>query len=171
MLPNQSISAPTAHWQGDSSRWYDFLCCSLMFAAVATVFIKYLFPVAFALAYQQPLLTHVQWDFWPLVHFWLGWSLMQRTSYALSAALLITVVEIAVSGLTLAMFFAAVPEWTIWSANWMINEALCAGIFVALWYTAWRRPEIFPNAYQPIPARVVTASQTTAHRRQDRRTG
>ncbi len=153
MAHAESGHAPTFQPEGEPSRWYDFLCYSMMFAAVATVFIKYLFPISFALAYQQPILTHVQWDLWPAVHFWLGWSLMQHKSYALTAALLVTVVEIAFSGLKLAMFFAN-PEWTIWNANWMLNEALCASIFVALWYTAWRRPEIFPNAFMPLPSRV-----------------
>jgi len=146
--------------EGEPSRWYDFLCFSLMFAAVATVFIKYLFPMAFALAYDQALLANVQWDLWPIIHFWLGWSLMQHKPYALNVALLVTVVEIAFSGFRLAMFFAN-PEWTIWNANWMINEALCASIFVALWFTAWSRPEIFPNAFLPLPSRVNAAEVRT----------
>ena len=55
-----------------------FLAHFLFVLAAWTVVVKYLFPVAWALAHGLAPATHVYLDFWPVVHVWLGWALLAR---------------------------------------------------------------------------------------------
>ena len=55
-----------------------FLAHALIVLAAWTVTIKYLFPIAFALAEGVPLATYVYWDLWPVAHVWMAWALLVR---------------------------------------------------------------------------------------------
>lgn len=108
-----------------------FFAHSLFLLAAWTIVIKYLFPLAYALAEGLPPLTHVSLDFWPLAHVAVGWSLLhwQRWTYAL--ALVVSVVEVVIVATKFVLFLSA-PEWTIWRTNWFINKIFVLTLFVAL---------------------------------------
>jgi hypothetical protein len=98
-----------------------FLAHFLIVLAAWTVTIKFLFPIAYALAYGLPLGTHIYWDFWWVVHLWLAWALLHWRPYTYLAAVGVSVAEIAIVVTKVALFLAA-PEWTIWTTNWFINK-------------------------------------------------
>ncbi|MCY0965406.1 hypothetical protein [Parathalassolituus penaei] len=154
MATSHTWQAPAAAPEGKTSHWYDFLGHALILVAVWSVLIKYLFPIAYALNYQLHWYEYVQWDAWPLIHAWLGWSLLTRRPNVLAVALLVAVLELAIIATKLAMFFAA-PEWTIWQTNWMINKVFLFGLFSTILVTAWRAPELFPQAFLPLPSRLA----------------
>jgi hypothetical protein len=108
-----------------------FLAHFLFILAAWTMVIKYLFPMAYALAEGRPLGTYVLLDLWPVVHVWVGWSLLHwnRFTYALA-----TVVSVAEIGIIVAKFalFLGQPEWTIWRTNWFINKMFVLACFVLL---------------------------------------
>ena len=108
-----------------------FLAHFLFLLAAWTVLIKYLFPVAYALAYDEPLGSHVFLDLWPLAHVLVGWSLLhwQRWTFGLAAA--VSIAEIAIVSGKFVVFLHA-PEWTIWRTNWFVNKIFVLGCFVML---------------------------------------
>src|SRR6056297_4227049 len=59
-------------------RWTAFLAHFLFVLAAWTVFIKYLFPLAFAAADGAPPTRWIYWDLWPIAHVWLGWALLAQ---------------------------------------------------------------------------------------------
>lgn len=134
----------------DQHRWLDFLGYSLLFLALWTLTINYLFPVMFALNYQQHWLANVHWDAWPLIHLWLGWVLLTRQTFALNMTLAIAVLELGVCAFKLALFFSA-PDWDIWATNQMINDLFVFTLCSALLVTAWRIPHVFPYTQEPNP--------------------
>jgi hypothetical protein len=108
-----------------------FLAHFLFVLAAWTVTIKFVFPVAWALAEGTPLLGHVWWDFWWVAHLWLGWALIARPRYLFPLALVVSLVELAIVLTKLALFLGA-PEWSIWSTNWFINKLFVMGVFVLM---------------------------------------
>ena len=111
-----------------------FIAHFLFVLAAWTLVIKYVFPMAYAMAEGVPILTYVFWDFWWVVHIWLGWSLLhwRRDTYA--AAIGVSVVEIAIIATKFVSFLSA-PQWTIWRTNWFINKIFVLTCFVLLlWY-------------------------------------
>jgi hypothetical protein len=108
-----------------------FLAHFLIVLAAWTVTIKFVFPVAYALAEGVPLTTHVNWDFWWVVHLWLAWALLRWQAYTYALALAVSVAEIAIIVTKLALFLAA-PEWTIWTTNWFINKLFVLACFCLL---------------------------------------
>ncbi len=108
-----------------------FLAHFLFILAAWTVTIKYLFPVGYALAAGAPIGTYVYWDFWWVVHLWLGWALLNWQRYTLGLAIAVAVAEIAIVVTKFAMFLSA-PEWTIWRANWFINKMFVLACFILL---------------------------------------
>ena len=125
-----------------------FLAHFLIVLAAWTVTIKFLFPIAYALAYGLPTGTHVYWDFWWVVHLWLAFALLRRRSYAWLAALGVSVAEIAIVLTKFALFLQA-PEWTIWTTNWFVNKLfvlLCFGLMLP--YLVLRRRELVGRAGQ-----------------------
>jgi hypothetical protein len=119
-----------------------FLAHFLIVLAVWTVTIKFLFPIGYAMAYGLPLGSHVYWDFWWVVHLWLAWALLHWRSYTYLAAIMVSVVEIAIVVTKLAWFLAA-PDWTIWTTNWFINKLfvlLCFGLMLP--YLVLRRRDL-----------------------------
>jgi hypothetical protein len=98
-----------------------FLAHFLVVLAAWTVTIKFLFPIAYAIAYGLPPGTHVYWDFWWVVHLWLAWALLRWRAYTFALAVGVATVEILIVVTKLALFLAA-PEWTIWTTNWFVNK-------------------------------------------------
>ena len=121
--------------------WITFLAHLLFVLAAWSLFIKYLFPVGFALAYGAPLTAHIYWDLWPAAHLWLGWALLAQPAYTKWLAMGMAVVEIAI--ITTFELFLAAPDWTIWRTNWFINKAFVLAAFVLILATALARPGWF----------------------------
>ena len=105
-----------------------FLAHFFIVLAAWTVTIKFLFPLAYALAYGLPLGTHIYWDFWWVVHLWLAWALLRWKPYTWLLAVGVSGVEIAIVMTKLSLFLAA-PEWTIWTTNWFINKLFVLAVF------------------------------------------
>ncbi len=108
-----------------------FFAHFLLILAAWTVVIKYLFPIAYALAEGQPAGTYVFLDFWPLVHVWVAWSLLHWNRWTFALAVIVSIVEIAIIVTKFALFLSA-PEWTIWRTNWFINKLFVLSCFVWL---------------------------------------
>jgi hypothetical protein len=105
-----------------------FLAHFLIVLAAWTVTIKFLFPIAYALGHGVAVGTFVYWDFWWVVHLWLAWALLRWQPYAYALALGVSAVEIAIIVTKFALFLAT-PEWTIWTANWLINKLFMLACF------------------------------------------
>ena len=108
-----------------------FIAHFLFILAAWTLIIKYIFPVAYAVAEGMPIGSYVMWDFWWAVHIWLGWSLLHWRRYTYATAIAISVAEIAIIVAKFVSFLSA-PEWTIWRTNWFINKVFVLSCFVLL---------------------------------------
>ena len=116
-----------------------FFAHTLIILAAWTLTIKFVFPVAFALAEGVPIGTHVYWDFWWVAHLWLAWALLHWQRYTVALALGVSVVEIAIIVTKFALFLSA-PEWTMWTTNWFINKVFVLACFsVMLPYFAFTK--------------------------------
>ncbi|WP_237059104.1 hypothetical protein [Microbulbifer sediminum] len=122
-----------------ANRWVTFLAHFLFILAAWTVFIKYLFPIGYALAIGEPWMRYIYWDFWPVVHVWLGWALLVRPTYLYRLALGIAVLEILIISIKFAHFLVQ-PEWTIWRTNWFVNKVFVLACFILLLTTVVLRP-------------------------------
>ncbi|MBX9964452.1 MAG: hypothetical protein K2Y35_15440 [Burkholderiales bacterium] len=122
---NTAVSAATP----TSTRLFiaHFLCI----LAAWTIVIKYLFPLAYAIAEGSPPGTYVFLDFWPVVHLVLAWSLLHWGRWTFAFALIVSIAEIAIVGTKFVLFLSA-PEWTIWRTNWFINKLFVLACFVWL---------------------------------------
>ena len=108
-----------------------FFAHFLFILAAWTLTIKFIFPIAYALAHDLPIGTHVYWDFWWAVHIWLGWALLHWRRYTFNLALAVSVAEIAIV-LSKFVFFLSAPQWTIWRTNWFINKLFVLACFALL---------------------------------------
>jgi hypothetical protein len=108
-----------------------FFAHFLFILAAWTLVIKYVFPMSYALVEGVPILTYVYWDFWWVVHIWLGWSLLHWRRYTYAAAIGVSVVEIAIIATKFVSFLSA-PQWTIWRTNWFINKIFVLACFLML---------------------------------------
>jgi hypothetical protein len=108
-----------------------FFAHFLFVLAAWTLTIKFFFPVAMALAEGLPASTYLLWDFWWVIHIWLGWALLNWQRYTYALAILVSVVEIIIVVTKFVMFLAA-PQWTIWRTNWFINKCFVLACFVSL---------------------------------------
>ena len=108
-----------------------FFAHLLFILAAWTLVIKFIFPIGYALAEDAPLLTYVYWDFWWVVHIWLGWALLHWRRYTYALAFTVSAVEIVIVVTRFAQFLSA-PEWTIWRTNWFINKLFVLACFVLL---------------------------------------
>jgi len=118
----------------------EFLAHTLFLLAAWTVFIKYLFPLFFALAEAVPWNTYIYWDLWPVAHVWLGWALLARPGYTRMLAIGMSIVEIVIIVSLFALFLSD-PEWSIWRTNWFVNKVFVLGCFFPLLAMALRQPE------------------------------
>jgi hypothetical protein len=108
-----------------------FLAHFLFILAAWTLTIKFAFPIAYAAAEGVPLGTYVMWDFWWVVHLWLGWSLLHWRRYTFVLGICVSGVEIAIVSTKLILFLSA-PDWSIWRTNWFINKVFVLACFVML---------------------------------------
>lgn len=108
-----------------------FLAHFLFLLAAWTLVIKYAFPMAYALAEGVPIVTYVFWDFWWVVHIWLGWSLLHWQRYTFEFAIAVSVAEIVIVVSKFVLFLAD-PEWTIWRTNWFVNKLFVLACFALL---------------------------------------
>ena len=108
-----------------------FLAHFLFVLAGWTLVIKFAFPVAYALAEGAPATSYVLWDFWWVVHLWLGWALLNWQRYSYLFAVTVSAVEIAIVTVKFALFLGA-PEWTIWSTNWFVNKLFVLACFALM---------------------------------------
>jgi hypothetical protein len=108
-----------------------FIAHFLCILAAWTVVIKYLFPIAYAIAEGKPATTYVFLDFWPVVHLALAWSLLHWQRWTFAFALVVSVAEIIIVVSKFVLFLSA-PEWTIWRTNWFINKVFVLTCFVWL---------------------------------------
>ena len=120
-----------------------FLAHFLYVLAGWTLIIKYAFPVAFAVSEGVSLGTYVWWDFWWVIHIWLGWSLLNWQRYTYALGLVVSVVEIIIV-VTKFVIFLDSPEWTIWTTNWFINKLFVLACFCLLFFelAVRRRPNM-----------------------------
>lgn len=130
------MTSPTGN---PGNAWITFLAHLLFILAAWTLFIKYLFPVGFALANGEPWTSYIYWDLWPLAHVWLGWALLTRPDYTRALAIAMSIVEILIIS-TLFVRFLADPEWSIWRANWFVNKVFVLACFALVLITALCRP-------------------------------
>lgn len=105
-----------------------FFAHFLVLLSCWTLLIKYIVPVAFALADGGPLVTYVMWDFWWVAHLFLAWALVRRPSYLFVLGVLVAGVEIVIVATKFALFLPA-PDWTIWTMNWFVNKVFVLGCF------------------------------------------
>ena len=112
-----------------ANAWISFLAHLLFILAAWTLFIKYLFPIGYALAHGEPWARYIYWDLWPLAHVWLGWALLVRPRYTRALAVGMSVIEILIIR-TLFVRFLAYPEWSIWRTNWFVNKVFVLTCFV-----------------------------------------
>jgi len=117
-----------------------FLAHTLFLLAAWTVFIKYLFPLAFALAEKATWDSYIYWDLWPVAHVWLGWALLTRPGYTRVLAIGMSLVEIVII-VSLFTVFLSDPEWSIWRTNWFINKVFVLTCFVLVLAMALWHPE------------------------------
>ena len=131
-----------------SSTWISFLAHFLLILVAWTVVIKYLFPIAYALAYGLPLTAHVGWDLWPLAHVWLAWALLTRPNYTRLLAIGMAAIEILIIVTLFHRFLSGPdPEWTIWRTNWFINKVFVLSCFVLILGTfVFRKNPAIPHA-------------------------
>lgn len=125
---------PPAPDSASGQRMRLFFADFLFILAAWTLVIKYLFPIAYAAAEGLPLATYVYLDLWPVVHVWLGWSLLRWQRYTFEFAIGVSVVEIFIIVTKFVLFLSA-PQWTIWRTNWFINKVFVLACFVLL--LAW----------------------------------
>ncbi|WP_240902091.1 hypothetical protein [Wenzhouxiangella sp. XN24] len=143
---NRGIPLPHA----GPTAWTRFLAHFLFVLAAWTIFIKYVFPIAFAIAEGEAPTRWVYWDLWPVAHAWLGWALLFRPPWTRKLAIGMAVTEIAIIATLLSLFLAD-PEWSIWRTNWFVNKVFVLACFVLVLTTALLQPEQFKGrAVSPV---------------------
>lgn len=130
--------------QHSPNTWITFLAHFLFILAAWTVFIKYLFPIGFALANGEPWSRHIYWDAWPLIHIWVGWALLARPRHTYGLAFAVSVMEIIII-CTLFVRFLSDPEWSIWRTNWFVNKVFVLACFILVFVTALTRPDLLKS--------------------------
>ena len=108
-----------------------FFAHFLFLLAAWTLLIKYVFPIAWAINYGEPLLTHVMWDFWWVAHIWLGWAFLNWQRYTFALAIGVSLVEIIIV-VSKFILFLSEPDWTIWTTNWFINKVFVLACFIMI---------------------------------------
>ena len=108
-----------------------FFAHFLFILAAWTLSIKYLFPIAYALNEGVPIGTYILWDFWWVVHIWLGWSLLHWRRHTYYFAAIVCVVEIVIV-ITKFVVFMSAPQCTIWRTDWFINKVFVLACFAML---------------------------------------
>ena len=76
-----------------------FFAHFLFILAAWTLVIKYVFPMTYAIFYGLPIGSHVYPDLWPVVHVWLGWSLLhwRRSTFVFAVGISVAEIVIVIS--------------------------------------------------------------------------
>ena len=106
-----------------------FFAYFLFVLASWTLVIKFALPLVFAWNEQVPLDTYIMWDFWWIIHIWLGWALLYWQRYTYWLAVFVSIIEIAIISVKFSVFFRD-PNWTIWTANWFVNKLFVITCFI-----------------------------------------
>jgi hypothetical protein len=101
-----------------------FFAHFLFILAGWTLVIKFIFPIGYALADGTPPLTLVYWDFWWVVHIWLGWALLHWRRYTYALAVTVSVAEIAIIVTKFVRFWRR--QWTIWRITGSSTRCSCS---------------------------------------------
>ena len=108
-----------------------FLASFLFILASWTLVIKFVLPLVFAWYEEVPLDKYVMWDFWWVVHIWLGWALLYWQRYTYVLAVFVSIIEITIISVKFNLFFGY-PNWNIWTANWFVNKLFVISCFVLM---------------------------------------
>lgn len=119
-----------------------FLADFLFILAAWTLTVKFVLPISWAVVGNLPLNTFIYWDFWWVVHIWLGYALLTRPKYLLHLALVVSVAEIGIVAAKFLSFFSE-PVWTVWSMNWFVNKVFVLLCFVLLFLHAAFRSDVY----------------------------
>lgn len=131
------------------SLWVTFLAHLFLVLVAWTIFIKYLFPIGFALAANEAWTSYIYWDLWPVAHLWLAWALLAQPPYTRLLAASMAVVEIVIIA-TLFIGFLSDPEWSIWRTNWFVNKVFVLIAVVLVLGTVLFRPHsLVSNSQSP----------------------
>jgi len=115
------------------SGWISFLAHFLLILSAWTLVIKYIFPIAYAIAHGLPLTTHIFWDLWPVAHVWLAWALLRWQPYTKLLAISMSAIEIVIIVTLFYLFLSGPdPQWTIWRTNWFINKVFVLSCFILI---------------------------------------
>jgi len=109
--------------------WFNLLAAWLILMAAWSVFIKFLFPIVYAVNYGHDFLNYIMWDFWWVAHLWLAWSFLNISHKTYYIGLLICFLELIIILYKLYNFFES-PNWSIWDTSWMINKIFVLGLFL-----------------------------------------
>ncbi len=109
--------------------WFNFLAAWLFLIAAWTILIKFIFPIIYSINYNESVFSFIMWDFWWIAHIWLGYSLLNISSYTFYGGVIISIFELFIILIKLYWFFLS-PEWSIWNTNWMINKIMVLILFV-----------------------------------------
>lgn len=108
-----------------------FFAHFLFILAAWTLTIKFFFPIAYAASEGSAMGTYIYWDFWWVIHLWLGWALLNWRRYTYGLTIVVSVIEIVIIVTKFAIFLSE-PEWTIWRTNWFINKLFVLACFLML---------------------------------------
>ena len=115
------------------------LAYPLFFLALYTLIIKFLNPVLFFIAEgpsQGLSQAPIMWDFWWVVHLFLGISLLRKEKFAWGLALAVSIAEIAII-VTKFWLFWRQPSFTFWTLSWYVNKCCILTYFVCLAACLW----------------------------------
>lgn len=108
-----------------------FFAHFLFLLSAWTLTIKWILPVVWAIGENAPLTTYIWWDFWWVVHIWLGCSLLFGSRYLLGFVYIVSILEICIVVTKFGLFFSS-PEWSMWTMNWFVNKVFVLICFVML---------------------------------------
>tara|TARA_B110000116_G_C16489024_1_gene426041 strand:- start:24 stop:455 length:432 start_codon:yes stop_codon:yes gene_type:complete len=101
----------------------------LVLIVLWTLLIKFIFPVTYALYYEENFTKYIMWDFWWIAHLWLANSFLNLSKNTYYVGLLICISELIIIIYKLGVFFIS-PQWNIWETNWMINKIIVLFLFI-----------------------------------------
>lgn len=102
----------------------------LYFFAAFTLTIKYVLPVAWAVAQKAPLTAYIFfWDAWWIAHIAVGYGLLRPAKGIWVWAFLLALAEIVIIAVKLTLYFTQ-PFSDIWHVLWAVNKSMMLVYFV-----------------------------------------
>ncbi len=108
-----------------------FFAHFLFILAAWTLTIKWILPLGWALHEGVSPSAYIWWDFWWIIHIYLGVALLYDFRFLLSTLVVVSVLEIGIVVTKFALFLVE-PEWTVWTMNWFVNKVFVLVLFVML---------------------------------------